>query len=458
MKEESARPSKLPRKSTMTLEQALATAELTQIIRNFKKLSDEDIDAKWKVLPPEVKEKVIAAARDSHSKKATEQRVALAHAIAVADADAAISLLQQALADTAQVRQTIGKIWFVESRGWIALSVLNIEEADGILHALIDIASDSSLVTEMKNKTKGGYASADRKLYDFSRWAMHALARLPEDKGDKQGKVQRLIALSRDWPEEWRNEVKCLADAASISLNNERENPSHPPDAMIAQETKDQASAPEATDISVEIGNQSPETYVQNAEILEPEEVPSPPEEDLLSDQARRLIKLREEEIAQKQAEAATLTSLVETLRTTREENAKLKRSLSDEVERFAGLQNSIARLEKRLTCAERLQVEAETRSGRLNEETERLKRELAAERVARADDQQLITDQVQRRIGYELSSFKERLANKLSQVFIQKSYTDSRPADVELVEFLRHWFQDLKEKLREEGVLVQRD
>lgn len=468
MKKESTKPSRQPGKSTLLLEQALIAADLAQIIAHFKKLSDEEARAKWKGLPLEAKEKVLAAARDSHGKKATEQRVALAHAIAVADADAATDLLQHALADKAQARQSISKVWFVESRGWIGLGALKMGEADGILHALIDVASNPSLFAEMKNKTKGGYASAERKLYDFSRWAMPALAHLPNNESDKQAKVQRLIALSKDWPEEWRNEMKRLADAASTPLTNEREKQSPAPDAIIAWETENQAPAPEAVTVETALAEAPKEPADDNHSQLvqhpaptstpEPQRVPQAFEEDMLINQARLLIGLREEEIAQKQAEAATLTRLVTTLLTTREENARLKRQLSNAEERFTELQNSNAQLEASLTRAERLRQEAEMIAARLGEEAELLKKELGAEKAARADEQRWTAEQIERETKYELNGFKERLAAKLAPVFIQKRHTDLQPTDAELAEFLRRWFQDVEDKLQEQGISLRKD
>jgi hypothetical protein len=525
MKKEHTKSLKQPAKSTTTLEQALVEADLTQIITHFKKLSDEEVCAKWKGLPLEAKEKVLAAAHDSHGKKTTEQRVALAHAIAVADAAAATNLLQHALTDKAQAHQSIGKIWFVESRGWIGLGALKMEEANGILPALIDVASDPRLSVEMKKTIKGGYDSEKKKLYDFSRWAMPALAALPNDESDKRAKVQRLIALSEDWPEEWRIELKRLADAASTSLNNEQEKQSPAPDSIMASEIEKQSAALDTvkTGVSLETENQFPPSGAMKVEVAletenrspvldtvttemspdgatkepgdgihpqvvqhtDPKSIPEPQramqayELDTLLTQTRLLISLREEEIARMQAEAETLTRLVTTLLTTWKENAQLKQRLNDTEERFTRLQNSNAQLKHHLNDAEdrftglqnanaqleasrkrveQLRQEAEAQTARLSEEAERLKRELAAEKSARADDQQWVADQVQRKIAYELSSFKERLAGKLSPVFNQKRGTDSQPAEADLVEYLRRWFQDIEEKLAAEGVSVRRD
>ena len=429
MKKEHTNPLRQHGKSSMTLEQALAEADLDQIITRLKKLSDEEVCSKWKGLPLEAKEKVLAAARDSHGKKTIEQRVALAHAIAVADAAAATNLLQHALTDKAQARQSLGKIWFVESRGWIDLGALKMEEANGILPALIDVASDPRLSVEMKKTINGGYDSAKKKLYDFSRWAMPALAVLSNDENEKRAKAQLLIALSEDWPEEWRNELKRLADAASTSLNNEQEKQSLAPDSIMASETEKQSAALDAvtTGVSLETENQFPPPGAMKAEVaLEtenrspvlntkttelahdgatkepadgihgqvvqhpaptstpgPQRVTQASEIGTLINQTRLLIRLREEEIARKQAEAVTLTRLVTTLLTTWEENTQLKQRLNNAEERFTGLQNSNAQLEASRKRAELLRQEAEADTARLRDETDQLKRELAAARQA---------------------------------------------------------------------------
>lgn len=165
----------------------------------------------------------------------------------------------------------------------------------------------------------------------------------------------------------------------------------------------------------------------------------------------------RQAELAQRQAEAELLRRLIEIAHRPQSVAPDLMPQLEQAQQQIAGLQSANAQLQARWEKAEQEMINATETSSLLRTEDEKLRNDLASEKAARLAEQKQFKEQIEREIKYEVEGFKGKLAGKLKPIFDQKSATDDHPADAELAEFLRGWFQDLGERLADAGITILR-
>jgi chromosome segregation ATPase len=158
------------------------------------------------------------------------------------------------------------------------------------------------------------------------------------------------------------------------------------------------------------------------------------------------------------QAEVEFIKGLGISLQRSEVEKVNLQEQLNNHEETISGLREANERLQSMVSQYKQRIEEVETELSLFREKAEALDNELAQVKTTREEERKEFADEIERQIKFKVDGFKGKLRTKLFPIFNNKRSTDDQQDSAELTRFLRQWFRELENELKEAGIQLTRD
>jgi hypothetical protein len=423
-------------------------------------------EKEWPTIDPERRQMLLGQLLKQTSDKMQTRQAAIAEKIAPQDRRSAASILEGLILSGR--RGTDHEFWphltkekkeLLRSRfghrSWVYFNEPNENLMSVLLAGFTEAMSDSGSLKSQKSH---------RPVFDFARWALSIMQRVPLADADRNLVTKKISEISEEFPYEWKDELARLAGPLMDASTRVESQITAPPTREKLQDLTPTPPDRAGTEVTTPPLSVTPKLAVTSDPKADPNATLQSALSSLIERRQREqqdlfaLVEVLQNNRTSIKDDVELLRRILKELEKNKAERKRLQSDLEETILRSEGLQTAISRLQSQLDNVQKHLMSTQDDCQLLGEQKQALQVVLDQEKRGRATERSELEEEIQRTASANLAGFKAQLARSLRPILLNKRTTDDQEPSARLAEFLRSWVSQIEGELKTMGIDIAKD